>query len=96
MKEFVKKKLFMNNKMDFVVIILLTIGLTLIIISQFKCYCPPPKTVYQVVPKHPLDVQFDDRNKPSEIFNDMFTKSTPWIGGYDLGSGKTYIGVNKL
>lgn len=78
--------------MDIVVILLLTMGFTMILLSWFRqsLRCPNPKVVYKFIPKHTLDVQFGNENNPSKIFSDMFEKSTPWIGGYDMGSGKTY------
>lgn len=46
-----------------------------------------------------LDVQFGVDNFPSKVHDDMFARSSPWIGGYDIGSGKTYVveskGANK-
>lgn len=51
--------------------------------------CPAPKVIYRYVPKHTLDVQFGEENKPSVIYNDMFTQGPPWIGGYQIGYGKT-------
>jgi hypothetical protein len=80
--------------MDIIVVLLLIVGIVLVTISWLKSElnCPPPQIVYRYVPKHTLDVQFSDsENNPSEVFKDMFTKSTPWIGGFDLGSGKTYV-----
>ena len=52
--------------------------------------CPEPKIIYRMVPKHTLDVQFGKENYPSEIYLDLFNESSPWIGGYTLGTGKTY------
>lgn len=74
--------------MDIIVLLLLIIGITFVIISWVKSdlQCPPPKIVYRYVPKHELDVQFGSENQPSEIFKDMFTKSSPWIGGFGLGN----------
>jgi hypothetical protein len=79
--------------MDILITSLLIIGMVLVIISWVKgeMECPPPKVIYRFVPKHTLDVQFGEENYPSEIYKEMFVKSSPWIGGYDLGSGKTYI-----
>ena len=83
--------------METIALILLIIGFVLVTASWLRgeLQCPPPKVVYRFIPKHTLDVQFGDENKPSEIFNDMFSKSTPWIGGYDLGDGKTYVPKSK-
>jgi hypothetical protein len=79
--------------MDILIASLILIGVILIIISWIKgdMECPPPKIIYRYIPKHTLDVQFGEENYPSEIYKEMFVKSSPWIGGYDLGSGKTYI-----
>lgn len=38
-----------------------------------------------------LDIQFSEANRPLVVYKDMFTKSAPWIGGYDIGIGKTII-----
>lgn len=38
-----------------------------------------------------LDIQFSRENMPLVVYRDMFTKSAPWIGGYDIGIGKTII-----
>lgn len=83
--------------MDFFVVLLLVVGVVLVTVSVLKSElkCPPPKVIYRLVPKHTLDVQFGDDNLPSEIHKDMFTESSPWIGGYQLGSGKTLVAVAK-
>lgn len=74
--------------MDIVILLLLVIGITFVAVSWARAdlKCAPPKIVYRYVPKHTLDVQFGEENNPSEIFKDMFTKSSPWIGGYGLGN----------
>jgi hypothetical protein len=81
--------------MDIVIMILFVVGLTLVSVSWLRddLKCPAPKVIYKYVPKHTLDVQFGDENNPSAIFKDMFTKGAPWIGGYELGNGKTYTQV---
>lgn len=83
--------------MDVIVMIMLVIGIVLVSMSWLKSelQCPPPKIVYRYVPKHTLDVQFGDDNNPSDIYKDMFTKSSPWIGGFTIGNGKTYISTNS-
>jgi len=43
------------------------------------------------VETHLLDVQFSESNLPSKVYKLMFIKGTPWIGGYELGIGKTYV-----
>ena len=74
--------------MDIIVLLLLVIGIAFVAVSWARAdlRCPPPKIVYRYIPKHTLDVQFGDSNVPSEIYKDMFTKSSPWIGGYGLGN----------
>lgn len=83
--------------MDIIIILLLVIGLTLVGISWVRSdlNCPPPQVIYRYIPKHTLDVQFGEENAPSEVYKDMFTKSSPWIGGTTLGMGKTYIQEKK-
>jgi hypothetical protein len=77
--------------MDIIVLLLLVIGIAFVAVSWARAdlRCPPPKIVYRYIPKHTLDVQFGTENNPSEIFKDMFTKSSPWIGGFGLGN-KTF------
>jgi hypothetical protein len=74
--------------------LLLIVGLFFIIYSWRKTEkiieTPDPKIIYKLVPKHGLDVQFGNENYPSNIYLDMFNQSSPWIGGYGLGIGKTY------
>lgn len=74
--------------MDIVILLLLIVGVAFVSVSWARAdlRCPPPKIVYRYVPKHTLDVQFGTENSPAEIFKDMFTKPSPWIGGYGLGN----------
>jgi hypothetical protein len=76
-----------------IILVLVIIGVTFVSVSFLKTEfeCDQPKVIYKYIPQNTLDVQFGEGNKPSEILNDMFVKSSPWIGGYDIGSGKTYI-----
>ena len=79
--------------MDVFIMLFLIIGIVLVSVSWLRAdlQCPPPKVIYRYVPKHTLDIQFsEDDNLPSKIFADLFEKSSPWLGGYDIGSGKTY------
>ena len=65
----------------------------IIIFSIFDSYIyrsREPKIIERVITKNPLDIQFSKENFPSNVHNEMFVKSTPWIGGYGLGIGKTY------
>lgn len=75
------------------ILIAIVVGVSMLLIQFIKSEltCPEPKVIYRYIPRHTLDVQFGNENKPSVIFEDMFTKSTPWIGGYDMGKGKTLL-----
>lgn len=79
--------------MNLVTAIILIAGVLLVIISWLRSelQCPPPKIVYRYIPKHTLDVQFGEENNASVVFEDMFTSNAPWIGGYELGFGKTQV-----
>jgi hypothetical protein len=70
-----------------IVIILLVLGFTLLYIATINNKCPPPTVIYKSISENLLDVQFN--SSPSEIYKSMFTQSSPWIGGYQLGNGKT-------
>lgn len=84
----VKKVMILN----IVIFIISVIGIASVMVSWLKAdlKCPPPKVIYRFVPKHTLDVQFGEENSPSIIYEDMFNKGTPWIGGFELGDDKTY------
>lgn len=75
------------------------IGILIIIIFIIQVIpkeeCPETRVIEKVVTKNPLDIQFSKDNFPSSVHNEMFVKSTPWIGGYDLGMGKTYTQIKE-
>lgn len=83
--------------MDFIVLLLLIIGVAFVTISWARAdlKCPPPKIIYRYIPKHTLDIQFGTENTPSEIYKDMFVKSSPWIGGFSLGNKSFVSDSNK-
>lgn len=68
-------------------ILLLIIIITITLLPK---ECPEQRNI-EFRTKNPLDIQFSKENFPSNVHNDMFVQSTPWIGGYGLGIGKTYI-----
>ena len=76
--------------MNLIIFILLIIGITSVIVSWLKAElkCPPPKIIYRYIAKNPLDIQFGSENLPSQVYNDLFTKNNPWVGGYTLDNGK--------
>jgi hypothetical protein len=79
--------------MNPILLIILIIGIALVssafVRSQNKC--PTPKIIYRYIPRNELDVQFGEDNSPSEVYKDMFLKSNPWIGGYNLGDKATVL-----
>lgn len=79
------------NDINYLIVIFTIILVICVIILVFSkdVYCEP-KIMYKVVTEPILDMQYDEKNKPSLIYNDMFNESSPWIGGYQLGIGKTY------
>jgi hypothetical protein len=79
------------------ILVLLVIGVTFVVVSVLRndVECEAPKIIYRYVPENTLDIQFGKDNYPSEIHADMFAKGSPWIGGYELGNGKTYIAEEK-
>jgi hypothetical protein len=83
--------------MDNTVTILLTLGVILLIFALLNgdLSCPPQKIIYKYIPQNPLDIQFGDQNQPSEIYKDLFTKSSPWIGGFSLGSKAFVVDAKK-
>lgn len=87
----------MDITIIFVVLVLLIIGITIIVISIIntkQVECPPQKVVYQQVPENLLDIQFSEKNKPSDIYLEMFNKSSPWIGGFTIGN-KAFVSDKK-
>jgi|UniRef100_A0A6C0ALN2 hypothetical protein len=81
----------------FIVLILLTIGIIMIIISILNpksIECPPQQVIYQQVPENILDMQYSKENRPSNIYLDMFNKSSPWIGGFTIGN-KAFVSDKK-
>jgi hypothetical protein len=80
-----------------IILVLLIFGIILIIISELNkesVKCPPQKIIYQQVPENILDIQFSKENTPSNIYLDMFNKSSPWIGGFTIGN-KAYVSDKK-
>lgn len=81
----------------FVILVFLIIGITMIVISiinQKPAECPPQKVIYKEVPENLLDIQYGKENKPSNIYLDMFNKSSPWIGGFTIGN-KAFVSDKK-
>lgn len=81
-----------------IILIVLIIGIVVSLLDLLKPEqkCPPPQIIYQSVPENILDLQFSEGNKPSDIYLDMFNKSSPWIGGFTIGN-KAFVSdkINK-
>ena len=79
--------------MDILLVILLVIGIVLVAINWLKSElrCPPPQIIYRFVPKHHIDVQFGEDNKPSTVYRDMFEKASVFLHSRGIGDGKTII-----
>jgi hypothetical protein len=81
-------------KLTLFLIMLILISLIAMFISYSGCNSGktmPKQYEMQEEDIIPLDLQFSDQNRPSLIHKDMFNESSPWIGGYQLGIGKTYV-----
>lgn len=73
----------MDIKSLILVIILLIITIILLILNFVK-KCPlekSPKIIYKSFPE--LDLQFDEKNLPSNVLDNIFTGNNVWIGGYN-------------
>lgn len=51
----------------------------------------PPQIIYKYNPE--LDLQFDERNFPSNIYDDVFSGENVYQGGYNLDQGKTKLPI---
>ena len=67
--------------MNYVIIILLSICILLLIINYFKT-CSEKTIIYKLRPE--LDLQFDESNYPSKIYNNMFNDVNLNYGGYKI------------
>lgn len=87
----------MDISIVFIVLGLLIIGITMIIMHILKpaqVECPPQKIIYQQVSENLLDIQYSEKNKPSDIYLEMFNKPSPWIGGFTIGN-KAFVSDKK-
>jgi hypothetical protein len=64
------------------------------ILNPKSIECPPQQVIYQQVPENILDMQYSKENRPSNIYLDMFNKSSPWIGGFTIGN-KAFVSDKK-
>lgn len=85
---------------DFIIILLLMLCLSTWFATLFaKCPSPsplpPPQIIYKYRPE--LDLQFDTKNFPSKVYNDVFNGNNLSPGGYNLlNTGRiTQTNTNK-
>ncbi len=64
--------------------------LIIAIVSYFK-ECPEPKIVYRDVVVDQREYLYSDANLPSNVYKDLFIESSPWIGNFKLGNGRTFL-----
>ncbi len=73
-------------------IIEILLGIVILLVLYIFLSSPSPRVVYkQTKPTSQLDYTYSDANLPSNVYLDLFSKSTPWIGDFVLGSGRTYV-----
>lgn len=79
--------------MDSLLLVILATGITLVTISWLKSelQCPPPEIIYRFIPKHQIDVQFSEENRPSKVHSGMFLDSNVFLAGRSVGNGKNLI-----
>lgn len=78
---------------DFIIIILLSSSV-LIWFMNFYRACPPiiqprPQIIYRYRPE--LDLQFDENNMPSKIYDYIFTGPNVYQGGYHMDQGRAVM-----
>jgi len=78
---------------DIIIICLLVIAIYFWMNSKYTD-CPepvvqPPKVVYVYKPE--LDLQFDEKNFPSKLYNPLFTGPNVYQGGYHMDQGRVVL-----
>ncbi len=77
-----------------VAFVLILIGIVLVVVNYFKndkgCN-NVPVVVYKPVYEDIYEAQWSSSNFPSHVYNKLFNESTPWVGGFKIGDGKTVI-----
>jgi hypothetical protein len=82
---------------DFIIILLL-MSCVSIWFANFAGKCPvpppppPPQIIYRYKPE--LDLQFDENNMPSKIYDYVFTGPNVYQGGYHMDQGRV-VGSTK-
>jgi hypothetical protein len=71
------------------IIVLLSLILLFIVMNFFK-ECPE-KIIYRDKQFDSLAYMYSNNNLPSKLYAREFSESSPWIGGFRLGSGKTFL-----
>lgn len=87
----------MDITLYIIVLVFLIIGIIMITISilnKKSIEYPPQQVIYKPVSENILDIQYSKENRPSDIYLDMFNKSSPWIGGFTIGN-KAFVSDKK-
>lgn len=90
----------MNIKIVFIIfLVVILIGFVIWLYLKSKCetcqvHCKAEALLqinsepYKKTNQLELDIQFSDKNLPSNVYKDMFTRSNIWVGGYPLDTSK--------
>ena len=82
---------------DFIIIVLLMSSVCMWI-ANFMGKCPapppppPPEIIYRYKPE--LDLQFNENNFPSKIYDYVFTGPNVYQGGYHMDQGRVVGSTN--
>jgi hypothetical protein len=83
---------------DFIIIVLL-MSSVFMWIANFMGKCPapppppPPEIIYRYKPE--LDLQFNENNFPSKIYDYVFTGPNVYQGGYHMDQGRVVGSTNQ-
>ena len=72
---------------DLIIFVLLTISILIFTFNwpQQQIQLGPPQIIYRK-DLIDLDLQFSEKNLPSNVYNDIFSSPNVWQGGYNLDS----------
>jgi hypothetical protein len=70
---------------DLIIFALLTISILIFTFNWPQIQLGPPQIIYRK-DLIDLDLQFSEKNLPSNVYNDIFSSPNVWQGGYNLDS----------
>lgn len=78
---------------DMIIVILLISCISMwYLVSTQKEDCVPQKVIVkEYIFKPELDLQFDQANFPSKLYDNVFTKPNVYQGGYNMDQGRNII-----